>query len=362
MSKSKHNILQLIYQESDPYLYGSIRVAKGILDNQPTSFIPFSSPFIISKTLRGREIIYGSVLESINKINEIVSRYKAQQRNAIEKDGSPAPESQHRVEHDVCVVNLPKSERTEFFLHDREREAEDAILLTSIHLRTLVDTFSGKFDNRIGLYDYENLLIGNVSIKKIYNTLLHHRYFVVNEGHIIDLSSHKLSLGSEKPFGCKVKIYDFLTGVIDIIKGITVRDYVGMLQSRLNQLSVESAPNDIMFAIQNVHSIGKIIRDRIKDDRTNTLLYSLFSYVVEKRVGDITKLAPGTKVELPIQFTAPSFKIEEDLSNLRIEIHTKINGREEILKIKCKEFLQKIAKAYGKDTLLSAENRKGSVG
>ena len=38
------------------------------------------------------------------------------------------------------VLRRPMSEQFEFFLHDREREAEDVILLTFIHLRTLVDT------------------------------------------------------------------------------------------------------------------------------------------------------------------------------------------------------------------------------
>ena len=158
------------------------------------------------------------------------------------------------------------------------------IQLTSIHLRTLVDTFSVKFDKRIGLYEYENRLIDEVSIKDIYNILLHYRYFVVNQEYIIYLFSHKWSLDSEKFIGSKMKIYDFLKGVIDIIKGIPVRAYIGMLQSRQNQLSVGSTESDIIFVIQNVHSIGKIIRDRIQEDRISTLLRLIFSNVLEKNI------------------------------------------------------------------------------
>ena len=275
MTEDNYNRIVLFYKQQGAYLYGLIRVVKGSQDNLITS-----NPFIISKTLGGQEIVYGSVLESIVKVIRIISRYMDQQQRAVDlsiANGLLGPNPQYRDRGDgYVVVDSPDSVPDEEFDHARELEAEDMVLLSSIHLRTLFEAFSGKFNRSIPLYNYEGQVFGDVLLKDIFDAVLHHRYFVIRGEFMIDLFSHERSLDPNSFFGSKVDLYKFLDGVIAAINSIKVKDYMGMLRSKLNRLSVESEPKDMIFAIQNIESLNRVVRDRFESNRTCELLHTMF--------------------------------------------------------------------------------------
>ena len=356
MSKDNDNRLILLYNQVEPYIYGAIRVVKGGLDTQTTS-----NPFIISKTVNGREIVYGSLLESIEKLIHVISRYIDQQRNATKawftKKGLQMPEPHYRDGY--AQMPFPESEPDEQFIHQRDLETEDTILLASIHLRTLIEAFSGKFsDQRITLYGYENEILGDVSLKDVCDVLLHHRYFVIHDMFLIDPFSHTRALDSESFFGSKVSVSDWIDGVIAVINRITVKEYMGMLRSRLEHLSIESQSKDMIFAVQNVYSLGRVVRERMEYSGSGKLLDTMFGPIGE----DLFKgqrPAPGEIVDISFQFTAPRFQIGDDLLNLKIEIRFKLNEVEKVVAVDYRELLTQIARVYGDDTLISVERRTG---
>ena len=359
MTEDNYNRMILFYQQQGAYLYGCIQVVKGSQDNLITS-----NPFIISKTLSGQEIVYGSVLESIEKVIRIISRYMEQQQRAVDssiENGLLGPKPQYRNRGDgYVVVDSPDSVPDEEFNHARELEAEDMILLSSIHLRTLSEAFSGKFNQSIPLYNYDGQECGDVLLKDIFNAVLHHRYFVIRGEFMIDLFSHKCSLDPNGSFGSKVDLYNFLDGVIAAINSIKVKDYMGMLRSKLNRLSVESESKDMIFAIQNIESLNRVVRDRMENNRTRELLHTMFDPIAKKLFKKIPRPASGQIIDIPFRFTEPRFKIADDLSNLRIEIHVTVNDVKEVVKVDYRKLLTQIAQVYGRDTLIPVKRRRGT--
>ena len=357
MTKKDHNRLTLLYKQHGPYLYGALRVVKRGFDNQVTS-----NPFIISKTVGDREIVYGSVFDSIDKIPRIIVRYLSQQRNAtldwFAKRGLPVPEAQYRDGY--ALVGFPESEPNQHFIHDRESETEDTVLLLSVHLRTLLETFSGKFNRHsVALYNYDGQRLGKVSLKKVCDVLLHHIYFAIRDEFVTDLFSHESSLEPETFFGSKFSVSDFFDSIIEVINSITINEYVGMLLARLHRLSAESDPKDMLFAIQNVHSLAGIVRDRIEDSRTRDLLPMILGDAVGDLWEGAPKPAPGEVAVTKFQFTAPTFKIVDDLSDLRIEISFTFNNVKQVTTADCRELLKQIAQVYRGDALIPVERRKG---
>ena len=152
------------------------------------------------------------------------------------------PECHRQGKH--LLFNLPESEHFDSFLHDREREAEEAILLLAVHLRTLMELFSGKFSMKIKVFDYggDEKMIGEISLKDIFDLLLHHRYFVIKGEYIIDLFSHKRGLSLEPSFGHRINKFELMDTVISLILEIKINDFIGILRSRLENLSAEAEP------------------------------------------------------------------------------------------------------------------------
>ena len=72
------------------------------------------------------------------------------------------------------------------------------------------------------------------------------------------------------------------------------------------------------------------------------------------------KPAPGQMMDIPFRFTEPRFKIADDLSNLKIEIHVTVNDVKEVAKVDYGELLTQIARVYGDDTLIPVERRRGA--
>lgn len=357
MSKDNDHRLTVLYTQREPYIYGAIRVRKGSPDSEKTS-----NPFIISKTVAGREIVYGSVLESIEKLLRVISRYVDQQKNATEEwftgRGLEVPEPHYRDGY--AQVPFPESEPDAQFTWQRELETQDAILLASIHLRTLLEAFGGKFNRqRIVLYGYEDEVLGDVSLKDICDILMHHRYFVIHDMFITDLFSHDQALAPKTFLGSKVSISDWIDGVIAVVNSIKVNDYTGMLISQLHRLSPDSEPGDIIFAVQNIHSLERVVRERMEYSRSRELLHTMFDPVVSDLFKGTRSLAPGEIIAIPVQFTSPRFQIGDDLSNLKIEIRCTFNGAEKIVAVDYKELLTKIGQVYRDDILVPVERQTG---
>lgn len=349
-----NNRLFLMYRYVGAYLYGALHIVRGDVQSQETSY-----PFIISKKYRGSEIVYGSVLSLIDKVAGAMFRFDRWQRGLDKTMPEEFRTSiQANVQGDRVTYQLPESEFSKAILHQIDECLEDAILLSSLHLRTLLEVFSGKGDRQIDLYDYEDNRIGTVSIKDIADLLMHHRYFVVRDGYLCDVYSGAEQLNSQRLFGSKIEVQELFNATFDLLGGIRIGDFVGMLRSRLERLSVDSEPRDIIFLIQNIHSLFLLVRDRISDNRFPQMLELLFRELRERQHAEMDRHPGIPEMTFAYAFEPPTFKIADELSTRQLSMDIKINGKVENFLFGYEEFFGALTGTYGDDALVSLEQLK----
>ena len=305
-----HQRLFVRYQKSGPFMYGHIHVVRGSIDNQESSY-----PFIVSKHIQDKEIVCGSMVALMNKIAGLIFRFNERQRVIGESLPEDVKSSVKTVaENNKVVHELPESEHLDSILQEQEELLEETIMLILINLRTLFDILSGKGDRKVNVYDYEDKLIGTTSLRELANLLVHHRYFVIRGEYVHDLFSGDAQLASQQKFGAKIRVTELFDEVFNCLSGIRVRDFVGVLRSRLEQLTVDSEMKDIVFLIQNIHSLWYIMQERFTDSRFSQVMDLLFREVQKRHIDSIKKRR-GTKAgnySFRFPFTTPRFKIDEN--------------------------------------------------
>lgn len=336
--QKKQDRLSLFYKKSGIRIYGMFVVCASRLYKQL-----FTDPFTISKNFGDREIVYGSLTHLMAKIIDII--YTSMN---IGPDPASIPEemksSVHLGRHIKTVIyNLPKSDHSESILHQQGQVQEEKVILVSVHLRNLLDVFNKGNKDKINIYDYEDKEIDEISLREFIDLVIHHRYIFVDGIHICDIVSDKKQLPSERLFGSKVNILDFFNAALNIVNGIKIKDFVGVLRSRLIKLSASSEPRDILFAAQNVYALNNMIKDRIAD----------------KRFGPIAKLLFSAKsknvIKAAMQRDLPHFKIAGDLSKKVFETHLSINGKPEVVEIAYEALFDAIIQAYGNEALVTTK-------
>ena len=95
--------LFLLYRYSGQYLYGALHVVRRDVQNQETSY-----PFVISKQFQGREIVYGSVLNLMEKVASAFFRFDIWQRN-LDKTMPDAFSRVHPSQHASRQRHIPAS-------------------------------------------------------------------------------------------------------------------------------------------------------------------------------------------------------------------------------------------------------------
>ena len=351
------NRLFLVYRYSGPYLYGALHVVRRDVQNQETSY-----PFVISKQFQGREIVYGSVLNLMEKVASAFFRFDSWQRS-LDKTMPDAFRAsiQANMQAGRVTYQLPEAELSQVILHQVDERLEDAILVSSLHLRNLLEVFSGKGDRQVGLYDYEDNRIGTVSLKEIADLLMHHRYFVIRHGYLCDLYSGYEQLTSPRLFGSKIEVQEMVNATLDVLGGIRIRDFAGMLRSRLERLSVDSEPRDIIFLIQNIHSLSVIIQDRISDSRFPQMLELLFRELRERQHAEMDQHPEIPEMTFTYAFRPPTFKVADELSTRQLAMDISINGKVESFLFGYEEFFGALTGTYGDDALVSLDQLKKQV-
>lgn len=350
---NEHQRLHVLYQKSGPFLYGYIHVVRGSTDNQESSY-----PFIVSKHFQDREIVFGSMIALMHKIARLKFRFDERQR--VTGESLPdAVKSSARVvkKHNKVVHEFPESEYLDTVLQEQEELLEETIMLILMNVRTLLEILSGKGDRRVGIYDYEGKAIGATSLREIGNLLVHHRYFVIRDEYIHDLFSGDAQLASQRRFGAKISVAELFEQVFNCLTGIRVRDFVGVLRSQLERLTIDTDMRDIVFLIQNVHSLWYIIQERITDSRFSEVMDLLFREVQERHIDRIIKNGGNATGVYNVEFTytTPRFKIDQDLSARRIVMQLTVSGKSEEFKFGYEEFFNVLTKVYGDDSLLTLD-------
>ena len=347
--------LFLVYQRVNELLYGSVSVLE-IDGSQADGNYPleFSNPYIISKQLGDREVIYGSVL---HLIDEVVRPLFIMEHHVFEQQRKASPLGRHSYDvtsrtGKVLTYSTPP-DLSPYFYHKQEQDIKDAILLSGLHLRTLMEDFNGRRNVLVPFYDYEGKLMGEVWLSKIINTLSHHRYCVISGEFAHDIFSKEMELVTPRLFGAQIRIAELCNAIISFVTGITITDFAWMLHGRLRRLRIESAPRDIMFALQNVHSLAQIIEGRIFDSRSAKFLEFLLANCTAAQSAKFRNAVGDSDRSSRIPLCRPQFMLGSNLSEETIEMY--INVEEEVSKLEFtqKEFFGELVEAYGREPMMS---------
>ena len=348
--------LILIYKMVDDLLYGAIAtLPEEVVSRGGTVPLDFSYPYVISKRLADQEIVYGSVIHLLYEAARPVFRMNVLLKGLA--DSLPEEtRSSFTVTRSPNAITHTAPELPAAFLHIQEGMVRDALLLSGLHLRTLLEMFSGRGNLQVPLYDYEDHPIGTVSLIVLFNTLMHYRYCVIHGEYIHDIFSRTSQLESRRMFGSKVKTVELFARMIEFITSVTVNDFVGLLRGSLKDLGVDSEPREIAFVVQNVHSLEQAISDRIQDPRFGELQQLLFRQLTDDEERRIANSDGTSKIVLQRVFTSPSFKIGDNPRAGIIAMHININGKSEAFEFTHEEFFGTLSRAFGQHPLITLEN------
>ena len=242
---SREELLIIAYQHINPYQYGSIvtidpdTYASAVAQGGTLGLENWSAPYFIAKHLAGREIVYGSIPYLIGEAAKPIFRLN-QRLNAFRESLHPEIRSsiQTTYEKASAIFTVPGQEFPEWFMHRQEELVKEALLLSSLHVRTLLDILNNRGNGPVTIYDYDGRPYvavpgapnGKVTLRMLCDMMIHHRYWVISSLHIHDLFSDQQELGSEGLFGSKVNYVELLQTMLGFLSGITVNDFVGVLR------------------------------------------------------------------------------------------------------------------------------------
>ena len=259
------------------------------------------------------------------------------------------------------VFISPANEFPALFLYKQDEIIKDAVLLSALHVRTLVDLFSGKGNRIVPTYDYEGNPTNGIKMQRLFHALCHHRYCVVSGGFIYDVFSGQDTPGLPDVFGTKIKSEELLTGVIGFLDGITVNDFVGMLRGRLGGLTIDSKPRDIIFAHQNVYALAEVVRDRLGDASFSPFLNYLFASFTADESREIKAARGKSTVLVERRFNPPRFKMGDDLDAKVIEMNITINGNQEKFEFSQQEFFEQLTANCGNESIIPIKRLRQRV-
>lgn len=362
--KTQLERLLVIYRRVEEVLYGSVYPLR-VDASKATGEIPlgkWESPFVVSKQVGENEIVYGSILHHMQEATRPILRMETLQQQLAESLPSDIRASmvESRSGNEITVTS-PASEFPASFLYRQDEIIKDAVLLSALSVRTLLEIFSGKGNSIVPTYDYEGNPTNGVSMQQLFHTLCHHRYCVVSHGFLCDIFSGDDTRGLPDEFGTKVKVAELLDEVIGFIEGITVNDFVGMLRSRLEGLTLDSKTRDIIFAHQNVYALADLVRYRLEDTRFTPFVNYLFSRFTADESRKMEASRGNFMVRLERKFNAPSFKIGPDFGARVIEMNITINEKQETFEFSQQEIFEKLTATCGKESLIPMERLRQRI-
>ena len=347
-------LMGIAYKYMSPYQYGSIvtvdpkTYARAVAEGGSIDLNNWSAPYFIAKHLDQREIVYGSIPYMIGEAAKPI--FRRNHRLRVFEESLPTDirsTVQATYGNNTAVYTVPGQEFPDWFIHRQEELTKEALLLSGLHLRNLLDMFNDKGNKPVPVYDYHGNLNGTVTLHKLCVMMMHHRYWVVSDQYVHDIFSDKKELEPKGLFGSKVDSAELLQTMLTCLSEINVNNLVALLRGRLMSLTTDSAPRHIMFATQNVHALSQIIGDRITDPRFSTFQNFLFSELTADERDQIELAEGQDEIMLVRRFGKPSFKLAEKLHEKRLKMSITINGKLETFELDQAEFFDALSEAFG---------------
>ena len=176
----------------------------------------------------------------------------------------------------------------------------------------------------VSLFDYEGKKVDEVRVKELLDYFVHNRYLFVDGEHVTDLFSAKFAKKSHISsmfMGYKIKWREYVAEIERSIDEIKVRNLSGLLKGCLKRLSSKSSHKDIVFLIQNLESLSRVLKTKIPTERYSPMLSLLFDEAVNEKVAVVN--GAKNQLNVAVSFASPHVKIHEDLSEKKFKIQVR---------------------------------------
>ena len=307
--RRKKEIMGLFYKREEPYLYGLIQFFQPSETQEAVGPHRQSAPFVISQAIGEEEFVYGCIFELIREIQrlaaDIDSRHDRLQ-SVIRSSGVDPRETTDGAGK-IVRVTISEGETAGRLFFEYTRDIKNILLLLSCQTRNLYEIFPRLNSELVSLLDYEGKVVGKVRVKEFFDYFVHNRYVFVDGEYVADLFSTKFankSPVSNMFMGYRVKWRDYVAAIQRSIEDVKIRDLTGLLKGKLRNLSPTSPQKDIVFLIQNLESLSRILKTKIPTGKYDSMLNLLFDGAVNERVA----IMDGVKdpITVTVTFTSPA--------------------------------------------------------
>ena len=349
----------LLYQKLDQRLFGYIAFYRKERSDQNTAEKPYreSKPFVIGRYSRdgdGSLEVLGSLVFLLQEIRRIIGGFVKDNR-AWQAQRSRLTGADEIAEADSVY----------------DRQAMDFVVLVSAHARNLFDLMPRFNDRSIPRLDYADSPDGKVTLRELFDTLIHHRYYYFDGARVRDLFSDdfkkKRSALSGRFMGYSFDISDFVKGLSEVIEEVTVKDLTQLLWRKFKEFTADSKPQDVVSLVQNVHAFSGLLKAKIPTTAYKFMTRLMFDDLDDPFEGAASvTLQDGTTIETrKIVFESPNIGIARDLYNKEFEIRVRRAvgaqdqslGRRDLrdhsVRIGFEDFFRRVNEAFGNDRVLS---------
>ena len=305
-------------------------------------------PFVISQQYGNKKIVVGSVCQLLLEIRRLVNALADSNRMYVDK-----------------MNNAKDREKGDLFF-EYTSDVPSKLILISSQARNLFHTFSWLTEQyTIPLFAYDRQQDGNIRMKDLLDVFVHNRYIYFDGSEYIDMFSEEPPKTPSERYTFKVN--DYIRVIQEVIHGITIKDLITMLRSRVSSLDADKPFNEMVILIQNLESFSDLLGAVIPDGKKYDFMLRLFCENIQT---PRTFRAPDGTLMQRILFDEPHIKLAENLSEkkIRISVRCDLSGEDikstepRVFDVDHKEFFDSVYAACGKDSLLALSSRKSGWG
>ena len=359
------NRMRLLYKSAPPYLYGHLLIT----DRNGAQ--RSSSPFIIAETIdETTTIVYGSVEQLLKKLNDLLGSLKASNAAIEEAVGKHEVPTEIKIDSSGRKIRqLPQGDIAGRIFHEYTTNIENALLLMGVYSRILFEMVPKIGKSKIPVYGYDDERRSEVSLGDVADLFCHHRYLFIDGEHIKDLFTDRKYL-SAGFMGWKVRWQEYAETLRAVIHRVKIRDLTKILSSGIHRISGEMDHGKIVFVVQNMQSLTKVMGGKISDKRYKGMLDLYFDEKTKELAQAYvdTRTPRGEKGRMnvleEVMFGNPHFQIRSELSRKEIDVSVPMDIRigqsfhgppdlqEHHAYVEYNEFFKKLNDLFGDDPLL----------
>ena len=352
----EHMILR--YRKVDRNLFGYIAFFRMEHPDREEAITPHreSKPFVIGRysSRGGRSLeVLGSVVFLLMEMRRLIGRFVHDHHAWKTKRGQLTSETE--------IADADSA-------HDQK--AMDFVLLVSTHARNLFDLMPRFNPRSIPRLDDANSPDGEVTLRELFDVLIHHRYYYFDGARVRDLFSDDFkkrdSALSGRFMGYGFDILEFVAGIIQVVDDVKIKDLTQLLWRKFKKnFTADSKPQDVVSLVQNVHAFSDLLTAKIPTEGYEFMTRLMFDDLDDlvEEIPSVT-LPDGTITQTrKLLFESPRITIASDLNEKQFEIRVRraVGAEDQRLARKdltdhrvtigFEEFLRKVNEAFGDDRL-----------